>query len=127
MGLLRWMRRVFGRGAPRTDLGVPESIDLGDLFEMKVADTLDLHTFHPRDVPSVVAEFLDEAARAGFVQVRIIHGKGIGVQRAIVRGILEKHPAVVSFGDALDGGGWGATVVRLKVRPPGREDPAPRL
>lgn len=116
MGLLRWIRKVFGSGAPNRNLGVPESVDLDEVFETKVTDTLDLHTFHPRDVRSVVSEFLDEAQAVGFVQVRIIHGKGIGVQRAIVRGILKSHPAVLSFGDAVDAGGWGATVVRLKSR-----------
>lgn len=116
MGFLRWIRKVFGTGAANRNLGIPESVDLDEIFEMKATDTLDLHTFHPRDVPSVVIEFLDEAYAVGFVQVRIIHGKGIGVQRAIVRGILEKHPAVLSFGDAVDAGGWGATVVRLKPR-----------
>lgn len=88
----------------------PEIVHLPD------ADTLDLHAFRPQDVSSVVAEFVDEAARRGVVQIRIIHGKGIGVQRAIVRGILEKHPAVASFGDAIDSSGWGATVVRLRPR-----------
>ncbi len=79
------------------------------------ADTLDLHAFHPRDVPSVVREFLDVATGRGLVHVRIIHGKGIGVQRGIVRGILEKDPRVVSFGDSPDAG-WGATVARLRKR-----------
>jgi dsDNA-specific endonuclease/ATPase MutS2 len=114
MGFLRWLRKVFGAGAPKTDLGIPEPVDIGELFEAPVSDTLDLHTFQPRDARSVVLEFLDEAARAGLAQVRIIHGKGIGVQRAMVREVLKRHPAVLSFGDAVDSAGWGATVVRLK-------------
>lgn len=89
---------------------VPEIVHLPD------ADKLDLHAFRPQDVSSVVTEFVDEAARRGVDQIRIIHGKGIGVQRAIVRGTLEKHPAVASFGDAIDSSGWGATVVRLRPR-----------
>jgi dsDNA-specific endonuclease/ATPase MutS2 len=120
MGLLRWLRGIFGRGAaPPTHLGVPETSG-EDVVVLGPSDTLDLHTFHPRDVASVVLEFLDEAAREGIEQVRIIHGKGIGVQRSIVRGILEKHPAVVTFGDARDASGWGATVVRLRPRPADR-------
>jgi len=116
MGLLRWMRKHFGVGSQRTDLGVPEAIDLEDFIVVKASDTLDLHTFQPKDVSSIVSEFLDGAVAAGFVQIRIIHGKGIGVQRRIVRGILEKHPYVISFGDAIDGAGWGATVVRLRLQ-----------
>lgn len=116
MGLLRWIRKVFGTTGASGDLGTPESVDLGEILRMTVTDTLDLHTFRPGDVRSVVEEFLDAAESAGFRQVRIIHGKGIGVQRAIVRGILEKHPAVLSYGDSIDGGGWGATIVRLRPR-----------
>ncbi len=87
-----------------------------DTVRLGPADTLDLHTFLPRDVQSVVREFLDAAAREGFVQVRIIHGKGIGVQRGIVRSILERHPGVISFSDAQDGSGWGATIAILRSR-----------
>jgi dsDNA-specific endonuclease/ATPase MutS2 len=118
MGLLSWMRRVFRTGPGDTDLGVPEFVDLNEIFDVGDADTLDLHSFQPGDVRSAVNEFLDQAHEAGLTQVRIIHGKGIGVQRAIVRAILERHPAVVAFGDALDGGGWGATVAKLKSRVP---------
>ena len=88
-----------------------------DTVRLGPADTLDLHTFLPRDVQSVVREFLDAAAREGFVQVRIIHGKGIGVQRGIVRSILERHPGVISFSDAQDGSGWGATIAILRFIP----------
>jgi hypothetical protein len=117
MGLLHWLRGIFGHGAASpTSFGVPDSSG-EDIVPLPPADTLDLHTFRPQDVSSVVVEFLDEAVEQGFPQVRIIHGKGIGVQRAIVRGILEKHPAVVTYGDAIDSSGWGATVVRLRPRP----------
>lgn len=117
MGLLAWMRKVFGTGAASRDLGIPDSVELDEIVDLGARDTLDLHAFQPRDVRAVVVAFLDEAEAAGFAHVRIIHGKGIGVQRAIVRGVLEKHPAVLSFGTAIDGGGWGATVVNLKPRP----------
>jgi dsDNA-specific endonuclease/ATPase MutS2 len=80
-----------------------------------IEDALDLHTFAPRDVASVVGEYLNEAAARGFREVRLIHGRGIGVQREIVRAVLGGHPAVASFADApADRGGRGATVVRLR-------------
>jgi DNA-nicking Smr family endonuclease len=77
-------------------------------------DVLDLHPFAPKDIPSVVEEFLEECRRAEILEVRLIHGKGAGIQRAIVRSLLDKHPAVLSFKDApAEAGGWGATIVRL--------------
>lgn len=80
-----------------------------------IEDTLDLHTFRPRDIPTVVEEYLWEAARRGLREVRIIHGKGIGVQQRVVAGVLERHPAVATFRDAsADRGHWGATIVRLR-------------
>ena len=79
-------------------------------------DALDLHPFRPRDVRSVVESYLEEAIAAGFSEVRLIHGRGIGVQREIVRSLLSKHPAVERFHDAPpERGGWGATVVRLRI------------
>lgn len=92
--------------------------------ELPIEDALDLHTFHPRDVAVVVEEYLWEAARRGYREVRIIHGKGIGVQRRIVAGVLDRHPAVVSYTQApADRGHYGATIVRL--RPVTREDTSP--
>ncbi len=80
-----------------------------------IEDALDLHAFAPKDIPSVVAEYLDAAHRRGFTEVRVIHGRGIGVQRERVRSVLASHPLVVAFFDAPpERGGWGATVVRLK-------------
>jgi dsDNA-specific endonuclease/ATPase MutS2 len=82
---------------------------------MALGDTIDLHPFQPRDLPSVVEEYLEECLRCGFTQVRLIHGKGAGVQRNIVRSLLSKHPAVRSFSDApMEAGGWGSTIVELK-------------
>ena len=84
---------------------------------LPLEDRLDLHPFKPNDIPSVVEEYLDECWRAGFSEVRLIHGKGIGVQRNIVRSALKKHPAVLSFRDApLEAGSWGATIVALKTK-----------
>ena len=80
-----------------------------------IKDVFDLHTVSPRDVAAVIEEYLLEAHRLGIKAVRIIHGRGIGVQRELVRKTLERTPFVASFGDApAEAGGWGATIVTLK-------------
>ena len=87
---------------------------------LPIEDALDLHAFAPRDVAGVVADYLEEARAKGFAEVRIIHGRGIGVQREVVRAVLARTPGVVSFHDAPpERGGWGATVVRLAIPPAG--------
>jgi dsDNA-specific endonuclease/ATPase MutS2 len=87
-----------------------------DPIRIPIEDVLDLHTVSPRDVKPVVEEYLIEARRAGFRAVRIIHGKGIGAQRDIVRKLLERDPLVASFGDApSEAGGWGATIVTFRA------------
>jgi dsDNA-specific endonuclease/ATPase MutS2 len=84
-------------------------------FRIPIEDVLDLHTVSPRDVKPVVEEYLSETRRAGFAGVRIIHGRGIGVQREIVRKVLQNTPFVESFSDApMEAGGWGATVVTFR-------------
>lgn|SRR5487761_1913857 len=84
-------------------------------IRLPIEDVFDLHTVSPREIKPVVQEYLSEAFRLGFRGVRIIHGRGIGVQRETVRKILERTPFVESFGDApLEAGGWGATVVTFK-------------
>jgi dsDNA-specific endonuclease/ATPase MutS2 len=84
-------------------------------IRIPVTDIFDLHSVPPRDVKVVVEEYLAEARRLGFKALRIIHGRGIGVQREIVRAILARTPFVVDYRDApLDAGGHGATVVTLK-------------
>jgi dsDNA-specific endonuclease/ATPase MutS2 len=82
--------------------------------EIEITDSLDLHAFHPRDVKAVVQAYLEEARKKGFRLVRIIHGKGIGVQREIVRKVLAETDFVKSYksGDELSGG-WGATIVHF--------------
>ena len=81
-----------------------------------ITDVFDLHTIQPREVKLVVEEYLNEAQRLGFRSVRIIHGKGIGVQREMVRSILARTPFVLDWTDAPpEAGGLGATIVRLKV------------
>jgi DNA-nicking Smr family endonuclease len=77
----------------------------------ELTDSLDLHTFAPRDVADVVAEYLHAAHAAGFTLVRIIHGKGTGTLRRIVCSVLEQHPLVASFRQA--DANWGATLVEL--------------
>jgi len=80
-----------------------------------IEDSIDLHAFAPKEAVSVVADYLEEAARLGFSEVRIIHGRGTGVQRQAVRAALSRHPLVDAFADAPpQAGGWGATVVRLR-------------
>jgi dsDNA-specific endonuclease/ATPase MutS2 len=80
-----------------------------------VTDVFDLHTVPPRDVRWVVEEYLLEAHRLGFKALRIIHGRGIGVQREMVRSVLQKTPFVTGFQDApAEAGGWGATIVTLQ-------------
>lgn len=83
-------------------------------IRIPIEDVLDLHSVSPRDVKPVVEEYLSEVHRLGFPAVRIIHGRGIGVQREMVRKILERTPFVHSFGDApSEAGGWGATIITL--------------
>jgi hypothetical protein len=80
-----------------------------------ITDVFDLHSVSPRDVGPVVEEYLLESYRLGFKVLRIIHGRGIGVQREIVRKILVRTPFVVAFEDApAEAGGWGATIVTLR-------------
>ena len=81
-----------------------------------ITDVFDLHTVPPRELRPVLEAYLEEARRLGFRFVRIIHGRGIGVQREIVRSVLARTPFVSSFSDApAEAGGWGATVVTLRV------------
>ena len=81
-----------------------------------IEDALDLHAFAPADVRSVVDDYLHEARARGFREVRLIHGRGTGAQRASVQAFLARHPLVAHYADAPpERGGWGATVVQLRV------------
>jgi dsDNA-specific endonuclease/ATPase MutS2 len=80
-------------------------------MRVPIEDSIDLHTFRPKEVAIVVEEYLDQAVLRRFRQVRIIHGRGIGIQREIVRSILSGHENVVRFWDAPD---HGSTYVELK-------------
>jgi len=80
-----------------------------------VTDVFDLHSVPPRDVDGVVEAYLEEAQRLGLKALRIIHGRGIGVQRETVRRVLARTPFVLAYGDAPgEAGGWGATLVTLR-------------
>ncbi|HKR61182.1 MAG TPA: Smr/MutS family protein [Pyrinomonadaceae bacterium] len=126
MSLLNWLRNLFG-GPPSDSPAIDNEINSDDsvdpynpfpeLVEIEITDVIDLHTIPPRDVARVVEEYLRQTHESGFPVVRIIHGKGIGVQRTIVRSILAKTPFVVDWTDAPpEAGGLGATIVRLDSR-----------
>ncbi len=93
-----------------------EEAALDPPHRVPIEDQIDLHTFSPKDVVSVVEEYLEEAAKGGLRQVRIIHGRGTGAQRRMVRSALSRHPRVEAFGNAQpEAGGWGATLVLLRL------------
>jgi len=96
------------------DEGDDELLTSDDVTRVPIGDNIDLHSFPPRDVPQVVESYLEEALERGLREVRLIHGRGKGVQRTRVQSLLSRHPAVAGFHDAPpDRGGWGATVVYL--------------
>ena len=123
MRFVEWLENIFGRAgssasASRSETDNDTEIDPLNPFpepvSIEIRDIIDLHTIPPRDVARLVEEYLHEARRAGFRSVRIIHGKGIGVQRETVRSILAHTPFVEDWTDApLEAGGLGATIVRL--------------
>ncbi len=96
-----------------------EKIDLdnpfSEPFELEITDMLDLHAFAPRDVKSVVETYLTEARTKNFKIVRLIHGKGVGIQRETVRKVLAETDFVKSFKNAPEfSSSWGATIVEFK-------------
>ena len=121
------MTRFAGDSHPHNEKALSDGLDSLDSSEpfdpfnpfpepvtIPITDVFDLHTIQPRDVRRVVEEYLVEAHSAGFRIVRIIHGKGIGVQREMVRAILARTPFVLDWTDAPpEAGGLGATIVRL--------------
>jgi len=89
--------------------------ELDEPVRIPITDVIDLHSIPPRDVKPVIEEYLIQAHHLGFKFLRIVHGRGIGVQREIVRPVLTRTPFVKSFGDApSEAGGWGATIVTLR-------------
>lgn len=98
---------------PDADLFDPDWAE-PEAVELPLSDVLDLHSFPPKEVADVVREWLDAVYAAGYRQVRIVHGRGVGVQRATVRAILGRDRRVKGFGDApAEAGGWGATWVEM--------------
>lgn len=96
------------RLTPADDANAPIAV-------LEIEDSIDLHGFHPRDVLSVVEEYLEAALEKGYTEVRLIHGRGKGVQRARIQALLAQHESVAGFRDApATRGGWGATVVSLE-------------
>lgn len=116
MKFLNWLK-AFKHVPPAAAAGDEAATDdpFPEPVEIEITDVFDLHTIQPREVKAVVQEYLEEAHNKGFLTVRIIHGKGIGVQRELVRSILAKTSFVLDWTDAPAGaGGWGATIVRLR-------------
>ena len=92
-----------------------EASDESEVKVVEIEDSIDLHGFLPADIPNVVVDYLEEAVARGFSEVRLIHGRGKGVQRARIRQMLRDHPQVQAYADApAPRGGWGATIVWLK-------------
>ena len=86
-----------------------------DPIRIPITDTFDLHTIAPRDVKAALEAYLEEAHKLGLMALRIIHGRGIGIQREMVRTVLARTEFVDAFGDApAEAGGWGATIVTLR-------------
>jgi len=114
------LRDWFKIFKPNPGVAIDDSYDpenpFPDPVEIEITDVFDLHTIQPREVKAVVQEYLEQAHQKGFTSVRIIHGKGVGVQREMVRSILAKTKFVIDWTDApSEAGGWGATIVRLKT------------
>lgn len=94
-----------------------EQDDSQDVVELPLEDVLDLHPFAPDDIKYLVVDYLDAAYEAGFPEVRIIHGKGIGVQREIVRSVASRHPHVAAIAAAPEeAGSWGASIITFISR-----------
>lgn len=105
-------------GAARAEEDSDLHDPLPEVVQIEICDHIDLHTIPPRDVPAVVAEYLHQARQRSYAAVRIIHGKGTGTQRAIVRRILAETDFVHDFTDAPPyAGGWGATIAHLIGEP----------
>jgi dsDNA-specific endonuclease/ATPase MutS2 len=125
MSFLDWMKRCRDGAANDKPTVAQENPDeaeeeidpfnpFPDPIRLEISDVFDLHTIAPRDVKRVVEEYLAEAYRSGYRSVRIIHGKGKGVQREMVRSILARTPFVADWADAPPhAGGLGATIVHF--------------
>lgn len=130
MGLLGRLVRWLVAPLPDAGSSAPDEVaDLADAAAgdepvvMPIEDSLDLHYYAPRDVSSVVDEYLRAARDLGHAEVRVIHGRGKGVQRARVQALLARHPAVLRYRSD----GLGSTVATLRPRDPARAAPGPRV
>lgn len=100
------------------DEGLPEEEPFEGPVEIPIDGVLDLHFFRPKDVRTLVPDYLEECHKRGIYAVRIIHGKGTGALQRSVHALLERSPLVASFRLAdIDAGGWGATLVDLEEKP----------
>ena len=94
----------------------PDDNPFPEPVEIEITDSLDLHSFSPKDIRAVVEAYLSEAHKKGFPIVRIVHGKGVGIQREIVRKVLSETGFVKSFKNAPEfSGSWGATIAHLEI------------
>ena len=119
---VKWIQDLFRMRESSRAAESDDSVDPFDPFpepvEIEIRDVIDLHTIPPRDVQAVVQEYLVQAYAKGFRSVRIIHGKGIGVQRQMVRSVLSKTTFVLDWTDAPpEAGGLGATIVHFRSTP----------
>jgi DNA-nicking Smr family endonuclease len=97
------------------DDGLPDDIDDLEPVVLPIEGVLDLHTVRPSEVKDIIPDYLAECRKRGILEVRLIHGKGMGVQRRTVQTVLGRLPEVAGFRTADEGrGGWGATIVFLK-------------
>lgn len=109
-------RDVFD-GGEKEDACLP--VEEEQVVALPIEDSLDLHTFSPREIKPLVEEYLYQCQQHGFREVRIIHGRGTGTQRNIVRSLLARNSSVSEFKDAPpESGGWGATIVWLNPKEP---------
>jgi dsDNA-specific endonuclease/ATPase MutS2 len=118
MGIFSWLKKPTPSSLEdQSDTTFDPDNPFPDPIEIEITDVFDLHTIQPREVKAVVHEYLQQAHDKGFKSVRVIHGKGIGVQREIVRSVLADTEFVADWTDAPpEAGGWGSTVVRFKPR-----------
>jgi dsDNA-specific endonuclease/ATPase MutS2 len=123
MTILEWLKSLAGGKSQdepflEDDPNVDPFNPFPEPIELEITDVIDLHTIPPRDVKRVVEEYVQQAYDAGFRSVRIIHGKGIGVQREMVRKVLERNSFVAGWSDAPpQAGGLGATIAHFKPSP----------
>lgn len=119
---MKLFRRWFGRSTapqPDADERLDDENPFPDPIVLELTDVFDLHAIPPQQTSAVLREYLHQAHARRFRFVRIIHGKGIGVQREMTRKVLANTPFVIHFRDAPpEAGGWGATVVELKITEP---------